>query len=155
MDIRELFNPIQSDLYVSNEYDTLQFLHLLFDIDFIGRLQFTKSSYSHARVDFHILNKENLKSVVVETKEWKKSKPTFISKNNIDNLLKHYNKAFVLLFHKNQYYWLFVDNIVWCNVEVIKIPCKNGDYDLCYDIQDLLSTNYDELEFKLRIELIT
>lgn len=153
--MRPFFNTIQSDLYVSNEYDTLQFLQSLIDIDFIGRLQFTKSSYNLARVDFHILNKENLKSVVVETKEWKKDKPTFISKNKIDNLLKHYNKAFVLLFHKNQYYWLFVDNIVWSNIPVIEIPCKNGDYDLCYKIENLLSTNYDELEFKLRICLIT
>lgn len=143
-------------IYVSNEYDTQTFMKLLFSIDFVGRLQFIKSKYNLARVDFMILNNENLKSVVVECKDWLKRKPTFISKSKIDNLIKHYDKSFLILHHNAVYYWLKINKYDWTKIKLLKIHNKNdAEYDLCYDIENLLSVDYDELEIQLRLCLIT
>lgn len=145
-----------SVIYVSNEYDTQTFMKLLFSIDFVGRLQFIKSTYNLARVDFMILNTENLKSVVVECKDWLRRRPTFISKSKIDNLIKHYDKSFLILHHNQRYYWLKVNKYDWTKIKLLQIPNKNdAEYDLCYDIENLLSVDYDELETQLRLCLIT
>ena len=142
--------------FVSNELSTMNFIKYLFDNDFVPRLQFIKSSYKMARVDFLILNTENLKSIVIEVKDWLKRPPTFISKNKIDNLLKHYDKSFLVLSHLNTYYWLDVKKIKWEEVELLKIPNNREDaYDYCYDIENLLSTDYEDLELQMRLYLIT
>ena len=142
--------------FVSNELSTMNFIKYLFDNDFVRRLQFIKSSYKMARVDFLILNKENLKSIVIEVKDWLKRPPTFISKNKIDNLLKHYDKSFLVLSHKAKYYWLDVKKTKWDEVELLKIPNNREDaYDCCYNIEHLLSTDYEDLELQMRLYLIT
>lgn len=142
--------------FVSNELSTMNFIKWLFYADFYNRLQFIKSSYKMARVDFLILNTENLKSIVIEVKDWLKRPPSFISKNKIDNLLKHYDKSFLVLSHLNTYYWLDVKKTKWDEVEILKIPNNREDtYDYCYNIKNLLSTDYEDLEIQMRLYLIT
>lgn len=152
----ELKKNIKISSFVSNESNTLHFLKRLFYVDFYDRLQFIKSSYKMARVDFMILNKENLKSIVIEVKDWLKRPPSFISKNKIDNLIKHYDKSFLVLSHLNTYYWLDVRKTKWEEVEILKIPNNREDaYDYCYNIENLLSTDYENLEIQMRLYLIT
>ena len=77
-----------NDIFVSTELDTIHFLMKLFSADFYNRLSFIKSSYQYARVDFMILNTDNLKSIVVETKEWLKRKPNYEMKNTSTSATK-------------------------------------------------------------------
>ena len=145
------------EFYVSSELDCEKMILSMYPSDFVGRIQIFKSEYSQARVDFLILNKENLKSFVVETKDWLKRPPTFISVSKIINIQKHYSgNGILILSHKQQYYWLDILKVDWNNVEKIKINNKNeADYDLCYDIEKLLSTDMGDLSNVLLLRLLT
>jgi hypothetical protein len=145
----------KNTIYVSNEITTEQFIMTLFDYNFGKRLTIIKSSYQFARVDFLLYNIENLKSLVIETKKWNNSPPTFISINKIRNLLKHYHNSFLIIQYETTYYWLYVNSINWENVDIINIPSKTNDTDNCYKIEHLLSNDYSELELQLRLCLIT
>tara|TARA_R110000803_G_scaffold210212_1_gene281435 strand:+ start:236 stop:676 length:441 start_codon:yes stop_codon:yes gene_type:complete len=145
------------EFYVSSELDCEKMILSMYSSDFVGRIQIFKSEYKNARTDFLVLNKENLKSFVVETKDWLKKEPTFISVSKIINCKKHYSgNGILILSHKQKYYWLDILKIDWENVKTIKIPNKNdADYDLCYDIEILLSTNMEELSNVLLLRLLT
>jgi hypothetical protein len=145
----------KNNIYVSNEITTEQFIMTLFDYNFGKRLKIIKSSYQFARVDFLLYNIENLKSLVIETKKWHNSPPTFISVNKIKNLLKHYHNSFLIIQYETNYYWLYVNSINWDNVDIINIPAKTNNTDNCYKIEHLLSNDYEELELQIRLCLIT
>lgn len=145
----------KNDIYVSNEISTEKFIMTLFDYNFGMRLKILKSTYQYSRVDFLLYNIENLKSLVIETKQWNKSAPTFVSVNKIKNLLKHYHNSFLIIQFSKTYYWLYVNCINWDCIETIDIPAKNDYVDCCYKIEHLLSTDLEELELQLRLCLIT
>ena len=145
------------EFYVSSELDCEKMILSMFPSDFVGRIQIFKSEYKEARVDFLVLNKENLKSFVVETKDWLKRIPTFISVSKIINCKKHYSgNGILILSHKQKYYWLDILKIDWNNVNTIQIRNKkDGDYDLCYEISNILSNDMEDLSNVLLLRLLT
>lgn len=144
------------EIFVSGELDCKKFILSLYSSDFIERVEIIKSEYKNARTDFLIFNRENLKHFVVETKDWLKKKPTFISVSKIRNIYKHYSgNGILILSHNKQYYWLDILKINWDNVNTIDIPTKNDEMDLCYDIENLLSCDIEELSNVLLLRLLT
>jgi len=131
---------------VSTEYETILFVKSLMDYKFVGRLQFIKSTYRYARADFIILNTENIKSVIVECKSFKKL-PHFLNKSKIDALIKHYKEPFVVIKHETTYYWLRVNAIDWASLPII-------NEELAYDVTGCLSSDYDELGNRIQIGLL-
>ena len=133
---------------VSTEFETILFIKSLIDCQFVERLEFRKSTYRFARADFIIVNNENIKSVVVECKSFKHV-PTFLNKSKIDSLIKHYHEPFIVIKHKNDYYWLKVNAIDWKKLMII-----NEETEPAYDVSGCLSKNYDELGNQILIGLM-
>ncbi len=133
---------------VSTEFETISFVKSVIDCQFVERLEFKKSTYRFARADFIIVNNENIKSVIIECKSFK-HKPTFLNKNKIDCLKKHYHEPFVVIKHNTAYYWLRVNAIDWKTLPII-----NEETEPAYDVSGCLSNNYDDLGNQILIGLM-
>ena len=133
---------------VSTEFETISFVKSVIDCQFVERLEFKKSTYRFARADFIILNKENIKSIIVECKSFRHV-PTFLNKSKVDSLRRHYHEPFVVIKHNTEYYWLRVNAIDWKTLPII-----NEETEPAYYVSGLLSNDYDELGNQILIGLM-
>ena len=151
----EIILPFKSK-FVSDEENTLNFIKSLFEPNFVCNLDFIKSGYRFSICDFLILNKQNLKHIYIETKNWLKRKPTYISIDKINLLKKNYEgKIFLILSHNCKYYWLLINDIDWSKIHKINVDNSNKAEDWVYVIGELLSTDIELLETKMRIFLVS
>jgi len=116
-----------------------------------NRVSVLQSLQSGAKVDMIVLNRQNCKSFVVETKEHFKSPPRYISTKKIYNIRNDYqNNGLIVLIHKNTIYWNDPSKITLSKEHIFD---NNGDP--CYIFQgNELSTNLDDLDSFIRLKLI-
>ena len=119
------------------------------------------AGYRNCRLDFMVVNKENLKSFYIELKcrtgNYNDSLK-IISRSKLMNAVKHYNKPklFIILFYEEDNEIYYIDNYDCIfNCKTIVMKDSYGENDICYDLSSVLKKGWETLQTDILLSLIT
>ena len=129
------------------------------------RITIIKSKYKFCKLDFLIVNNDNLRSIYIEHKgrnnnSYDEGVKFIINVSKITNIIKNYNtnKAIIILDFYDDIF--FIDDLELIKKQnIIKtykddIDRATDNYQLVYDLQNILLKGYDKLEELLLLSLI-
>lgn len=119
------------------------------------------AGYKNSRLDFLVVNKDNLKSFYIELKcrtGTYDNSLKIISRSKLLNAVKHYNKPklFIILFYEEDNEVYYIDNYdTIFNCPTLLKKDKFGDNDICYELSSVLKKGWDILQTDILLSLIT
>ena len=137
-------------IYDSNEQDVHKLLKTLIHPQHIKFVSVIKSEWIYAGIDFLFINKQSLKTLGLEAKNWLSAKHNLISVAKVRHIKKDYNNDCILFFtHADKIYWLYTKTF---DFDYLEIKFLHGD--ACYIFEDKhLNDSIEELALFIQLKM--
>ena len=163
--IQEVHNKQNTKYYLEREAVFCIKLFKILDNILPKRITILKSKYKFCKLDFLVVNNDNLRTLYIEHKgrnnnSYDKGVKFIINVSKINNIINNYNttRALIVLDFYDDVF--FVDDIELIKKQkIIKIykddiDKENDNFELVYDLKNILIKGYDLLEELLLLSLI-